>query len=90
MCVVVVDTPKLGDASNQQQIGTSAAASAAAVMARTLGGSQVGIGFYPNDQSVIGNDPLSLHLAQMSGSQIFEVLRQFKVNFPKFFYCIYT
>ncbi|CAM8936307.1 unnamed protein product [Rhodiola kirilowii] len=74
----VTDLQKLGDASNQQQIGTSAAASAASVMARALGGSQVGIRSNPNGQSVVGNDPLTLYLAQMSRNQLNEVLHQFK------------
>ncbi|KAL9681557.1 hypothetical protein QQ045_013342 [Rhodiola kirilowii] len=74
----VTDLQNLGDASNQQQIGTSAAASAASVMARALGGSQVGIRSNPNGQSVVGNDPLTLYLAQMSRNQLNEVLHQFK------------
>uniref|UniRef100_A0A7N0TPE5 RRM domain-containing protein n=1 Tax=Kalanchoe fedtschenkoi TaxID=63787 RepID=A0A7N0TPE5_KALFE len=72
------DPHKLGDSSNKQQIGISAAVTAASVMAGALGGGQVGIRSNHNGQSVIGNDSLTLHLAQMSRSQLVEVLHQLK------------
>lgn len=63
---------------------------AASVMAGALGGPQTGQ-LNQNglqNQSLVGNDPLTHHLAKMSRSQLNQVVHEMKVNVAKqlFFY----
>ncbi|XP_021864646.1 cleavage stimulating factor 64 isoform X1 [Spinacia oleracea] len=71
----------LVDASFHQPIGLPIAMTASSVMAGALGGSQTGKvnqnGF--QNQSLIGNDPLTHHLANMSRSQLNQVIHEIKM-----------
>ncbi|KAJ7969741.1 cleavage stimulating factor 64 [Quillaja saponaria] len=72
----------LGDPLHHQPIGLHIAITAAAVMAGALGGSQAGIHSNQNalqNQSAMAHDPLTLHLAKMSRSQLFEIISELKV-----------
>uniref|UniRef100_A0A803QV19 RRM domain-containing protein n=1 Tax=Cannabis sativa TaxID=3483 RepID=A0A803QV19_CANSA len=60
-----------GDSVQHQPIGLHLAISAASVMAGVLGGSQ--------GQLALANDPLSLHLAKMSRSQLYEIISDMKL-----------
>ncbi|KAF7820359.1 cleavage stimulating factor 64 [Senna tora] len=71
----------LGDAVHHQPIGLHIAITAAAVMAAALGGAQSGIQSNQNGlqgQSALAHDPLTLHLAKMSRSQLNEIISQLK------------
>ncbi|KAG6673814.1 hypothetical protein I3842_15G010600 [Carya illinoinensis] len=70
-----------GEFVHCQPIGLHIAITAAAVMAGTLGGAQAGIQSNPNslhNQSASANDPLTLHLAKMSRSQLNEIMSELK------------
>lgn len=72
-----------GEAAQHQPIGLHIAITAATVMTAALGGAQSGI--QPNQngmqsQSALTNDPLTLHLAKMSRSQLTEIISELKVN----------
>lgn len=64
-----------GDPSVHQSFGVQDAMAAAIVMAGALGGGQNGI----RSQPIPGTDPLTLHLAKMSNTQLTEVLTEVKV-----------
>ena len=52
-------------------------------MAGTLGGAQAGMQSNPNglhSHSALANDPLTLHLAKMSRSQLNEIMFELKVS----------
>lgn len=71
----------LGDSANQQPIGLSLATAAASIMAGALGGPQVGRKGNQNalhSQALLGSDPLTLHLAKMSRSQLNDILSELK------------
>lgn len=71
----------LGESAHQQPIGLPLAMTAASVMAGVLGGSQVGSIINQNglqSQSVLGNDPLTLHLAKMSRNHLNEIFSELK------------
>lgn len=73
--------PAVGDLSFHQPLGDSVAAAAAAVMAGALGGAQTTstsnqIGL--QSQPVLGTDPLTLHLAKMSRSQLTGIISEMK------------
>ena len=64
------------DLNMHQPVGVNLAISAASVMAGALGGPQVGT------QSTLqapASDPLTLHLAKMSRSQLSEIISSVKV-----------
>ncbi|XP_023728271.1 cleavage stimulating factor 64 [Lactuca sativa] len=63
-----------GDPSVHQSFGVQDAMAAAIVMAGALGGGQNGI----RSQPIPGTDPLTLHLAKMSNTQLTEVLTEVK------------
>ncbi|KAM4123412.1 hypothetical protein ACB094_01G157800 [Castanea mollissima] len=70
-----------GESIHHQPIGLKIAITAAAVMAGTLGGAQAGMQSNPNglhSQSALANDPLTLHLAKMSRSQLNEIMFELK------------
>ncbi|KAK4601596.1 hypothetical protein RGQ29_010956 [Quercus rubra] len=70
-----------GESVHHQPIGLQIAITAAAVMAGTLGGAQAGMQSNPNglhSQSALANDPLTLHLAKMSRSQLNEIMFELK------------
>lgn len=72
-----------GESSQHQPIGLHIAISAAAVMTAALGGSQSAIQSNQNglqNQSALANDPLTLHMAKMSRSQLTEIISELKVN----------
>lgn len=72
-----------GESVHHQPIGLKIAITAAAVMAGTLGGAQAGMQSNPNglhSQSALANDPLTLHLAKMSRSQLNEIMFELKVS----------
>ncbi|XP_022773457.1 cleavage stimulating factor 64 isoform X2 [Durio zibethinus] len=71
----------LGESVHQQPIGLHLAITAAALMAGALGGVQAGL--QPNQnalpsQPVPASDPLTLHLAKMSRSQLNEIMSELK------------
>lgn len=70
-----------GEAAQHQPIGLHIAITAATVMTAALGGAQSSI--QPNqngmqNQSAMTNDPLTLHLAKMSRSQLTEIISELK------------
>ncbi|KAG6671488.1 hypothetical protein I3842_16G006000 [Carya illinoinensis] len=70
-----------GESVHHQPIGLHIAITAAAVMAGALGGAQAGIQSNPNglhNQSALANDPLTLHLAKMSRSQLNGIISELK------------
>lgn len=72
-----------GESVQHQPIGLHIAITAAAVMAGALGGVQAGmqsnqIGLQA--QSALANDPLTLHLAKLSRSQLNEIMSELKVS----------
>lgn len=72
----------LGHPSLHQAVGDSVATSAAIAMAGALGSAQTAN--VPNqiglqNQSFLGTDPLTRHLAKMSISQLTEILSELKV-----------
>ncbi|XP_056686885.1 cleavage stimulating factor 64 isoform X2 [Spinacia oleracea] len=71
----------LGDATFYQPIGLPIAMTASSVMAGALGGSQTGQVNQNGlqNQSLIGNDPLTHHLANMSRSQLNQVISEMKM-----------
>ncbi|KMS95428.1 hypothetical protein BVRB_008360 isoform A [Beta vulgaris subsp. vulgaris] len=71
----------IGDATFHQPIGLPIAMTAASVMAGALGGPQTGQ-INQNgvqNQSLVGSDPLTHHLAKMSRSQLNQVIHEMKV-----------
>lgn len=71
----------IGDATFHQPIGLPIAMTAASVMAGALGGPQTG-NINQNglqNQSLVGNDPLTHHLAKMSRSQLNQVIHEMKM-----------
>ncbi|POO00294.1 Splicing factor-like protein [Trema orientale] len=64
-----------GDSVQHQPIGLHIAITAAAVMAGVLGGAQAGM----QGQLALTNDPLTLHLAKMSRSQLNEIMSEMKL-----------
>lgn len=72
-----------GEAVNHQPIGLHIAITAAAVMTAALGGAQFGIQSNQNalqSQSALAHDPLTLHLAKMSRSQLIDIISELKVT----------
>ncbi|XP_061345168.1 cleavage stimulating factor 64 [Gastrolobium bilobum] len=70
-----------GEAVQHQPIGLHIAITAAAVMTEALGGAQFGIQSNQNglqNQSALARDPLTLHLAKMSRSQLTEIISELK------------
>ncbi|RZB44377.1 Cleavage stimulating factor 64 isoform C [Glycine soja] len=70
-----------GEAVQHQPIGLHIAITAAAVMTAALGGAQFGIQSNQNSlqsQSALAHDPLTLHLAKMSRSQLTEIISELK------------
>ncbi|RDX95626.1 Cleavage stimulating factor 64, partial [Mucuna pruriens] len=70
-----------GEAVQHQPIGLHIAITAAAVMTAALGGAQFGIQSNQNSlqsQSALAHDPLTLHLAKMSRSQLTETISELK------------
>uniref|UniRef100_A0A2P2KTE3 Cleavage stimulating factor 64 n=3 Tax=Rhizophora mucronata TaxID=61149 RepID=A0A2P2KTE3_RHIMU len=71
----------LGESGQHQPIGLHIAITAAMVMAGTLGDSQTIVQSNQNGlqrQSSLANDPLTLHLAKMSRSQLNEIISELK------------
>ncbi|KAJ9146049.1 hypothetical protein P3X46_028364 [Hevea brasiliensis] len=72
----------LGESAQHQPIGLHIAITAATVMAGTLGGAQTGMQSNQNglqSQSALASDPLTLHLAKMSRSQLTDIMLELKV-----------
>ncbi|OAY58519.2 cleavage stimulating factor 64 [Manihot esculenta] len=72
----------LGESAQHQPIGLHIAITAATVMAGTLGGTQTGMQSNQNglqSQSALASDPLTLHLARMSRSQLNDIMSELKV-----------
>ncbi|GAB4861072.1 hypothetical protein Ancab_036230 [Ancistrocladus abbreviatus] len=72
----------LGDSTAQQPIGLPLAVAAASAMAGALGGTQSGSQLNQNglqSQTMLGYDPLTLHLAKMSSSQLAQVMSEMKL-----------
>ncbi|KAL6211350.1 hypothetical protein ACLB2K_016577 [Fragaria x ananassa] len=70
-----------GDPLHNQPIGLHIAITAAAVMAGALGGPQAVLQSKQNglhNQSALANDPLTLHLAKMSRSQLTQIISEVK------------
>ncbi|XP_047169458.1 cleavage stimulating factor 64 isoform X1 [Vigna umbellata] len=70
-----------GEAVQHQPIGLHIAITAATVMTAALGGAQFGIQSNQNSlqsQSALAHDPLTLHLAKMSRSQLTEMISELK------------
>ncbi|GKU90793.1 hypothetical protein SLEP1_g4744 [Rubroshorea leprosula] len=70
-----------GESVQHQPFGLHFAITAAAVMAGALGGMQVGLQSNQNGlqgQSAAANDPLTLHLAKMSRTQLNEIMSDLK------------
>ncbi|KAL6218270.1 hypothetical protein ACLB2K_011485 [Fragaria x ananassa] len=70
-----------GDPLHNQPIGLHIAITAAAVMAGALGGPQAVLQSNQNglhNQSALANDPLTLHLAKMSRSQLTQIISKVK------------
>lgn len=70
-----------GEASQHQPIGLHIAITAAAVMAGALGGAQAASNQNNLQSATMPNDPLTLHLAKLSRSQLTEVMSGLKVTF---------
>ncbi|ESQ28028.1 hypothetical protein EUTSA_v10018490mg [Eutrema salsugineum] len=68
-----------GDLNIHQPVGLHLAITAASVMAGALGGPQVGSQFTQSALQVPSSDPLTLHLAKMSRSQLSEIISSIKV-----------
>lgn len=68
-----------GDSNMHQPVGINLAMTAASVMAGALGGPQVGSQFTQGTLQVPASDPLTLHLAKMSRSQLSEIISSIKV-----------
>ncbi|EEF35279.1 mRNA splicing factor, putative [Ricinus communis] len=72
----------LGESAQHQPIGLHIAITAATVMAGALGGVQTGMQSNLNglqSQSALASDPLTLHLAKMSRSQLNDIMSELKV-----------
>ncbi|XP_050213003.1 cleavage stimulating factor 64 isoform X2 [Mercurialis annua] len=72
----------VGESSHHQPIGLHIALTAATVMAGALGGVQTGMQSNLNglqNQSALVSDPLTLHLAKMSRSQLNDIMSELKV-----------
>ncbi|KAF2297501.1 hypothetical protein GH714_024491 [Hevea brasiliensis] len=72
----------LGESAQHQPIGLHIAITAATVMAGALGGAQTGMLANQNglqSQSALASDPLTLHLAKMSRSQLNDIMSELKV-----------
>ncbi|XP_004141001.1 cleavage stimulating factor 64 [Cucumis sativus] len=67
-----------GEASQHQPIGLHIAITAAAVMAGALGGAQAASNQNNLQSATMPNDPLTLHLAKLSRSQLTEVMSGLK------------
>ncbi|KAL8159960.1 hypothetical protein V2J09_001497 [Rumex salicifolius] len=70
------------DATLNQQAGLQLATTAASVMTGALGGPQAAgpsNSNGPQQQTLLGNDPLTVHLAKMSKSQLIQVMSEMKV-----------
>lgn len=67
------------DSNLHQPVGLHLAITAASVMAGALGGPQVGSQFTQSALQVPASDPLTLHLAKMSRSQLTEIISSIKV-----------
>jgi cleavage stimulation factor subunit 2 len=70
-------------AAQHQPMGLHIAVTAATVMTAALGGAQTGIPSNQNglqSQQALANDPLTLHLAKMSRSQLSEIISELKVS----------
>ncbi|KAK7270398.1 hypothetical protein RIF29_23498 [Crotalaria pallida] len=77
----VINPAVHGEAANHQPIGLHIAISAAAVMTAALGGAQFAIQSNQNamqSQSALAHDPLTLHLAKMSRSQLIDIMSEVK------------
>ncbi|KAG7589800.1 RNA-binding domain superfamily [Arabidopsis suecica] len=68
-----------GDTNMHQPVGLNVAITAASVMAGALGGPQVGSQFTQSNLQVPASDPLTLHLAKMSRSQLTEIISSIKL-----------
>ncbi|VVA94960.1 unnamed protein product [Arabis nemorensis] len=68
-----------GDSNMHQPVGVQLAMTAASVMAGALGGPQVGSQFTQGTLQVPASDPLTLHLAKMSRSQLSEIISSIKL-----------
>ncbi|KAL1212456.1 Cleavage stimulating factor 64 [Cardamine amara subsp. amara] len=68
-----------GDSNIHQPVGIHLAMTAASVMAGALGGPQVGSEFTQSTLQVPSSDPLTLHLAKMSRSQLTEIISSVKL-----------
>ena len=70
-----------GESAQHQPIGLHFATTAAAVMTAALGGAQSGLQSNQNslqNQSALAHDPLTLHLAKMSRSQLTGIISELK------------
>jgi cleavage stimulation factor subunit 2 len=67
------------DSNMHQPVGLHLATTAASVIAGALGGPQVGSQFTQSNLQVPASDPLALHLAKMSRSQLTEIISSIKV-----------
>ncbi|XP_010428027.1 PREDICTED: cleavage stimulating factor 64 isoform X3 [Camelina sativa] len=67
------------DSNIHQPVGLQLAITAASVMAGALGGPQVGSQFTQSNLQVPATDPLTLHLAKMSRSQLTEIISSIKL-----------
>ncbi|KAE9618339.1 putative RNA recognition motif domain, cleavage stimulation factor subunit 2, hinge [Lupinus albus] len=77
----VVSAAFHGEAAHHQPIGLHIAITAAAVMTAALGGAQFSTQSNQNalqSQSALAHDPLTLHLAKMSRSQLIDILSDVK------------
>jgi len=95
-CLVTESQKQIGgpvDSNMHQPVGLHLATTAASVIAGALGGPQVGSQFTQSNLQVPASDPLALHLAKMSRSQLTEIISSIKVwilisFFLSFFGCI--
>ncbi|CAA0329951.1 unnamed protein product [Arabidopsis thaliana] len=67
------------DSNMHQPVGLHLATTAASVIAGALGGPQVGSQFTQSNLQVPASDPLALHLAKMSRSQLTEIISSIKL-----------
>uniref|UniRef100_A0A1J3E688 Cleavage stimulating factor 64 n=1 Tax=Noccaea caerulescens TaxID=107243 RepID=A0A1J3E688_NOCCA len=67
------------DSTMHQPVGLNLAMNAASVMAGALGGPQVGSQFTQGTLQVPPSDPLTLHLAKMTKSQLTEIISSVKL-----------
>lgn len=67
------------DSTIHQPVGLNLAMNAASVMAGALGGPQVGSQFTQGSLQVPASDPLTLHLAKMTKTQLTEIISSVKV-----------